>query len=187
MLAVARYVVFGTFCVALLAAVGSWLVRTRRLSPFGWPGRTLRALTDPIVRPVEVRLVRAGGNPVNAGWWLVVGVMIVGVLLLSLLGWVASSARNLADEITDGPEDFLEAIVNLTYDVLIVAVIVRVVASWFGWFRYNRWMRPAYWLTDWIINPIRRLMPPAATFDLSPLVAWVVLWLMKSFILRVLL
>src|SRR2546422_3803247 len=70
--AVFRYTVFGLVVLAALVALGSWLVRTRRVSPFGVFGRTLRSVTDPIMRPVERRLVRMGGNPGHAGGWLVV-------------------------------------------------------------------------------------------------------------------
>src|SRR5207249_11156842 len=69
-----RYLVFAAFAASVLVALASWLVRTRRISPFSALGRTLRAASDPLIRPVEARLVRAGGNPVHAGWWLAVGV-----------------------------------------------------------------------------------------------------------------
>src|SRR2546427_7797249 len=69
-----RYVVFAAFATSVLVALASWLVRTRRISPFGALGRTLRTASDPLIRPIETRLVRAGGNPVHAGWWLVVAV-----------------------------------------------------------------------------------------------------------------
>src|SRR5256885_16730854 len=67
-----RYGVFSLFVLSALVALASWLVRTRRLSPFGPVGRALRGATEPVLRPVERRLVRLGGNPVHAGWWLVV-------------------------------------------------------------------------------------------------------------------
>src|SRR2546427_8781817 len=85
---VVRYGVFSLFVLSALVALASWLVRTRRLSPFGPVGRALRGATEPVLRPVERRLVRLGGNPVHAGWWLVVVVAAGGGLLLSLLGLV---------------------------------------------------------------------------------------------------
>src|SRR2546426_434523 len=51
-----RILVFATFCLAALVALAGWLVRTRRVSPFGRLGRTLRSVTDPVLRPVEARL-----------------------------------------------------------------------------------------------------------------------------------
>src|SRR2546422_897406 len=83
-----RYVVFAAFAASALVALASWLVRTRRISPFGALGRTLRSASDPLIRPVEARLVRAGGNPAHAGWWLVVAVAAAGVLLVTLGNWL---------------------------------------------------------------------------------------------------
>src|SRR5467141_4436974 len=86
--AVFRYTVFGLVALSALVALGSWLVRTRRVSPFGVLGRTLRSATDPIVRPVARRLVRMGGNPTHAGGWLVVITAVAGIVLLSVAGWL---------------------------------------------------------------------------------------------------
>ena len=106
-LTVARYAVFGIFALSVLAATGSWLVRTRRLSPFGRAGRTLRSATDPIVGPIEKRLVRMGGNPVHAGWWLVVLVAVGGVIFLSLLGWFLNTFQTVQWAAERGPRVML--------------------------------------------------------------------------------
>src|SRR6266542_5949290 len=102
-LIVARYVVLGVFALAALAALGSWLVRSRRVSPFGVLGRALRAASDPVVRPVERRLVRLGGNPVHAGWWLAVLVAAGGVALIVLVEWLVRTARLTIAALAAGP------------------------------------------------------------------------------------
>ena len=38
-------------------------------------------------------------------------------------------------------------------------------------------------LTDWLIEPIRRILPPVGMLDFSPLVAWLVLTLVRGFVL----
>lgn len=182
-LTVARYAVFGLFALSALTATGSWLVRTRRVSPFGRVGRTLRSATDPIVGPVETRLVRMGGNPVHAGWWLVVLVAVGGVMFLSLLGWFLNTFHTVRWAAERGPRIMLALLITLVYNVLIFALIARVIGAWFGAFRYSRWMRPAYLLTDWVVEPIRRFVPPLGPFDVSPLVAWLVLWALKMVLL----
>ena len=184
-LTLARYIVFAAFSVAVLAALGSWLVRTRRVSPSGPTGQLLRRATDRLIRPVETRLVKMGANPVLAGWWLVVVVAIVGVVGLSLLGWVLQTVALLEAALADGPRALFVVTVGLVYNVLVIALIVRVVGSWLGAFRYSRLMRPAYWLTDWIVNPIHRLLPQTGMFDLSPLVAWFVLWALRQVLLSI--
>ena len=162
---------------------GSWLVRTRRVSPFGPLGRGLRSATDWIVTPVERRLVRMGGNPVHAGWWLIVVVAVAGVIFLSLLGWVLTSYQTAAWATAQGPRAILALTINVVYNVFFIAIMVRVVASWLGWFRYARWMRPVYALTDWLIEPLRRFVPPLGMFDITPLVALLVLWGLKLILL----
>jgi len=182
-----RYAAIGTFALAVLTAVGSWLVRTRRVSPFRPLGRALRETTDPLLKPVEARVLRAGGNPVNAGWWLVIGVALIGVIVVSLSQWLVGGWLSLSRALYRGPRATLIFVIGVVYYILIVALFARVISSWFGVFRYSRWIRPAYVLTDWIVVPIRRLLPPTGMFDFSPLVAWFVLYLLQLFVIRVLL
>ena len=172
---VLRYVVFAAFALSILVALASWLVRTRRVSPFGPLSRALRTVTDPLLRPVETRLVRAGGNPARAGWWLVVGVAVVGVVLVSLGSWLVDTAYHVRAELSRGPRGMLTLLIDGAYAIVVVALAVRVLAGWFGYFRYTKWLRPAYALTDWLVEPIRRLLPPTGALDWSPLVAWLVL------------
>src|SRR2546421_8256605 len=120
-----RYLVFAAFAASVLVALASWLVRTRRISPFGALGRTLRAASDPLIRPIETRLVRAGGNPVHAGWWLVVAVAGVGVLLITLWDWLMETAVSVAAAYAPGAR----AADGLAGDVV---YRVNYVAPW-GW------------------------------------------------------
>lgn len=185
-LTVARYAVFGCVALAALAALGSWLVRTRRISPFSGFGRGLRSATDPIVGPVERRLVRMGGNPVHAGGWLVVITAVAGILLLSLLGWGFTTFRRVQGAATGGPRAIGVLLIGIVYRILVLALFARIIASWFGAFRYSRWMRPAYILTDWIVEPLRRVVPSMGPFDITILVAWLALMLIHRILLTIL-
>ena len=176
---VLRYAVFGLVALSAVLALCSWLVRTRRVSPFGTLGKTLRAMSDPFMRPVERRLVRMGGNPANAGGWLIVITAIVGIVAISLAGWLVSTFQIAQAAAHSGPRQTASLIVEVVYKILIYALLIRVISSWFGLFRYSKWIRPAYVLTDWIVEPIRRIVPPMGAMDLSPLVAWFVLWLIR--------
>ncbi len=175
-----RYTVFGLVVVSACVALGSWLIRTRRVSPFGVLGRSLRAVTDPIMRPVERRLVRMGGNPIHAGGWLVVITAVAGIVFLSLAGWLFATFEVAHAAATGGPRATFALIVDLLYRILFAALLVRVIAAWFGMFRYSRWVRPAYILTDWIVEPIRRVVPTLGGWDLSPLVAMFALSILRQ-------
>ena len=180
-----RYAVFGVVLLAALAAFGSWLVRTRRISPFSAFGRGLRSVTDPVLGPLERRVVRMGGNPAHAGGWLIVLTAIAGIVLLSLIGWLFQMFHTVTLAAHAGPRATIRLIIEILYRILMYALIVRVIAAWFGLFRYSRWVRPAYILTDWIVEPIRRLVPSLGAFDISPIVAWLALMLLRNILLSI--
>jgi len=182
-LTIARYAVFGCVVLAALAALGSWLVRTRRVSPFGAFGRGLRSTTDLFINPVERRLVRMGGNPAHAGGWLIVVAAVVGIVFLSVFGWLISTFRTVQFAAAGGPRATAGLLIRLIYSILAFALLVRVLGSWFGAHRYSRWMRPFYILTDWIVEPLRRILPTFGAFDLSPLAAWLALYMLRQLLL----
>jgi YggT family protein len=187
LLVVVRLVTLGAFALALAVAAASWLVRTRRVAPFSPLGRALRRASDLVMRPVEARVVRMGGNPVQAGWWLTLGVAVAGVVLLTILEWAMPALDRMYRAAGAGPAAVALTIVSLVYTVLVAALFARVISSWVGLGRYNRWLRPAYVLTDWIVEPLRKVIPPLGSFDISPLVAWLVLWIARRMVIGVLL
>jgi YggT family protein len=180
----------GAIVVALayasVVALTHWAVRSRRITPFGaWP-RFVRRASDPVLLPIERRILRAGGSPQDAPLWLLGVVIAGGLLLLTLAHWLAGFAVSLRYLAASGPRAWLRFGVSGLFTVLMIAVIVRVIASWFGISPYYRWMRVVMSLTDWIIDPIRRILPPLGMIDFSPLVAWLVLSVVRSFVLSVL-
>lgn len=181
-----RYFVFAIVAWIALVAVANWLVRTRRISPFSPLTRALRRLSDPWVIPVELRVVRAGGNPQNAPWWLLGVALVAGLLLLVLARWIEGLLISLAAATRFGPLGVVRLAVDLAYRILVLALIVRVVGSWLGASEYNRWMRPFYALTDWLVKPLKRVIPPIGMIDITPLVAWVVLMIGHALIMSVL-
>ena len=75
----------------LVIAVIDWAVRTRRINPFSPVARFFRRVIDPMLAPIEARVVRAGGMPTQAPWWGLAGVVVVGVLLIVVLQWIRSA------------------------------------------------------------------------------------------------
>src|SRR5207244_11050631 len=126
--AILRDTVLGLVVLAALVAFGSWVVRRRRVSPFGVLGRALRAITDPVVKPVERRLVRMGGNPTHAGGWLVVITAVAGIVLLSLAGWLVGTFQTAGAAASGGPRGTFRLIVDLAYRIVLAALIVRLLA-----------------------------------------------------------
>src|SRR6266540_2338980 len=103
--------------------------------------------------------------------------------LLRYSVFAAFAARVTIAALAAGPRGAIALAIVALYNVLFVALVLRVVASWFGFFRYARWMRPVYALTDWLVEPIRRLLPPMGALDWSPLLAWLALWALQRMLL----
>jgi YggT family protein len=178
-----RVVVIVALAYASVVALTHWAVRSRKLTPFGaWP-RFIRRVSDPVLQPLERRILRAGGNPQDAPLWLVGIVIVGGLLLLSLIQWLVGFTVTLGVLVQSGPRTWARFLVSGLFTLLMAALIVRVIASWFGLSPYRPWMRPVMLLTDWIIEPIRRILPPFGMIDFSPLVAWLVLSVVRGFVL----
>jgi YggT family protein len=176
-----------TIVVALLyvgiVALTHWAVRSRKLSPFGaWP-RTVRRLSDPVLRPVEQRVIRAGGSPQSAPYWLLAVVVLGGLVLISLVRWSIGFTYSLGSLASAPLRVQLLTLLSWIFTILRFALIVRVIASWFGVSSYSKWMRPIVVLTDWLLEPLRRVLPPFGPLDLSPLVAYFILWIAERVII----
>jgi YggT family protein len=167
-------------------ALTHWAVRNRRIEPFGAWSRFMRRLSDPVLQPLERRIIRAGGNPQNAPLWLLGIVIGGGLLLLSLTGWLIGTAASVTMIAQGGPRIWVRVLVGALFTLLMMAILIRVIGSWFGVGPYNRWMRPVYALTNWVIDPIRRILPPFGMIDFSPMVAWLVLYVVRGFVMGVL-
>jgi YggT family protein len=181
-----RSIVLLALAFAAVVALTHWAFRSRRIDPFGaWP-RLVRRLSDPILLPLERRVIRAGGSPQNAPLWLLGLVIGGGLLLLSVTQWLIGTAAGLVLLAHGGPRVWLRVLLSAVFTILMAAILIRVIASWFGIGPYRKWMRPVYALTNWLIDPIRRILPPVGIFDFSPMVAWLVLYVVRGFVLGLL-
>lgn len=171
---------------AVLAVVCGvdWLVRTRKLDPFGPIARFMRAKVQPLMTPVERRVVRAGGLPSSAPWWALVFVVLAGIVLISLLDFLRSQLSTAFFAFGSGPLAVYRLVVAWTFAVLQVALVVRVVLSWMP-ARPGSWLARWSWrLTEWFLRPLRRLIPLLGTIDITPLVAWFLLGLVEGLLVR---
>jgi YggT family protein len=179
----ARSIVVIALVYASVVAVPHRAVRTRRINAFGAGPRLVRRISDPVLLRLERRIIASGGSPQNAPLWLLGLVIAGGLILLSLIHWLIGIVAGLSVAAQSGPRVWLRLVVSAIFTILMAAILIRVIASWFGIGPYRRWMRPVYALTSWIIEPLRRILPPFGVFDFSPMVAWLVLYVVRGFVL----
>ncbi|HEU4630933.1 MAG TPA: YggT family protein [Gemmatimonadaceae bacterium] len=180
-----RVLVFVAAVVATVGAVASWLVRTRRISPFSGTARTIRRATDPWIVPMERRVVRAGGTPASAPWWTLALVIVGGIILLSLVQFLLAQFLRAGLAISAGPVGIVRLLVTWAFALLEIALLVRVLSSWVGGSPYSKWFRWSFVLTEWMLAPLRRIVPTIGMIDITPIVAYFLLRLAQSLVLGV--
>ena len=78
-------------------------------------------------------------------------------------------------------------VISIVAELLVLALIIRAVLSWLiGITALQPIARFFNKITDPLIAPIRRILPPVGGFDLSPLVALLLIWLVENVLLIVL-
>jgi YggT family protein len=183
-IAVFRIALFGVAAALAALCAVDWMVRTRKLSPFGPVARFMRTTMDPLLKPVERRVVRAGGLPSSAPWWALAAVVLAGIVLLSLLGFARSELGLVYYSVTSGPGGVTRLLISWLFGLLQLALIVRVLLSWLPVFPgawYSRW---SFALTEPMLKPLRRVVPLVAMMDITPIIAYFALGLLEGFFMR---
>lgn len=164
--------------VAVACAL-DWAVRTRRISPFSRTARFVRVRIDPLMAPVERIVLRTGGVPSSAPLWMIVGYAVFGILLVSALQLVGGLLIQAAYGLRS-PAAIPLLLASWAFALLRVALLVRVISSWLPISPYSAWIRWSYVLTEWMVAPLRRLIPNLGPIDITPIVAWLLLSLLQS-------
>ena len=177
-----RVVLLSAALIMGAIATIDWLVRTRRINPFSPLARFFRQRIDPWLEPVERRVLRAGGQPANAPWWALVAIVIIGIILLAILDFVAGLVADLMVGVAGGPGGILRLLVYWTFTVLRIAILVRVIASWLPVSPYSPWIRWSFTLSEPLLRPLRRVIPPFRSIDITPIIAFFALGILEALV-----
>ncbi len=77
-------------------------------------------------------------------------------------------------------------VIDMVFNLLQIIIIVRVVLSWLSHNPSNQFIQIIYQVSEPILKPIREILPLTGMgFDLSPIVAFFLLGLLKKILLAV--
>jgi YggT family protein len=170
--------VFGAICVL------DWAVRTRKISPFNAIARFCRSTIDPLIAPIERKVVRAGGTPAAAPLWALAVVVVGGILLLTLLDFIRLEIAQSIIASQNGAAGIFHLLVSWTFTILKIALLVRVISSWLPVSPFSVWVRWSYILSEPILAPMRRIVPSLGGLDITPILAYFLLNLTESLLFR---
>ena len=157
------------------------IVDAMDLNPFAWTSRTVRRLTDWLVIPVRGGLRNVGADPKFAP----LVVILISILLGFFLAWLAQTIFVTVIGVIDSA--LRGAIIPLfgwiiygLLSVYLLLISMRVVFGWAQLSYSNRLMRFLINATEPLLGPLRRMIPPLGMFDLSPIVAGLLIWFLLS-------
>lgn len=84
------------------------------------------------------------------------------------------------------PVPIFHWIIQYGISVLIFAIVIRVILSWFRIDERNAFVRFLARLTDPFLDPIRRIVKPVAMFDMSFLISTFLLFTLMTLMLQAL-
>jgi YggT family protein len=177
--AIVRSVLLYLAIAAGVVCAFDWAVRTRRINPFNRMARLFRGRVEPLMQPVERVIVRAGGLPTTAPWWTLAAVVVGGILLITVLQMIGGLLTQFVFGLAE-PASLPRILASWVFSLLKFALLVRVLSSWFPVSPHSKWIRWSYVLTEWMIAPLRRIVPLVGMFDITPIIAWILLNLAQS-------
>ncbi len=73
-------------------------------------------------------------------------------------------------------------LLNLLFSVYSLAIVLRAFLPWVGMTTNHPVMRFLVSITEPLLAPIRRFMPPLGNIDFSPMVALALLWVVEAIV-----
>ncbi len=77
-------------------------------------------------------------------------------------------------------------LIRLFFQLMSLAILARVLLSWFNVNPYNPAVSFLYQVTEPILAPLRRYIPPIGMIDITPIIAIVLLQFIEQFVLMLL-
>jgi YggT family protein len=171
--------------IVIVAVIALMIVRmiadAMDLNPFAWTSRTVRRLSDGLVMPVRGGLRGFGIDVKFAPLVVILIAILLGWFVLQLVGTIASMTEGIIESARGGAVfRLIGFIIYGLISIYTLFIIIRIIFSW-GMLSYtNRVMRFLVDVTEPLLGPLRRMIPPLGWVDISPLVAILILWLFQQ-------
>jgi len=186
MLIISRTFLFVNWAVTavIVAVIAVMVIRlitdAANLNPFSRLSLMIRRLSDPFVAPVRGGLRGFGVDPKYAPIVVILITILLGFFVLQLAETLAFTTAGLLMSIRQGAMvSALGFIISGAISIYILLIFMRIIFSW-GMVSYsNRVMRFLVNTTEPLLGPLRRIIPPLGMMDISPIIAFLILWLFQ--------
>jgi YggT family protein len=180
------FVYFGIVAVILagiLLILLRALFRRMDVNPFTWHAITVKRLTDPIVLPVRAMLVAMRVDPIVAPVIVIVVFILIGFFVIQVVNGFLNTVAGILTAAASGRPNAAVAILGYVLYALVglyeLMIFARIIMTWFV-VSYGKCMRFLFRITEPLLAPLRRMIPLVGMFDVSPIIAFVILWVVQS-------
>lgn len=118
--------------------------------------------TNPVLKPLRQVIPGFGGLDISS----IIFAIVVSLLKLILIyGVLSGSYPTVAQFIVISLAD----VVSQAFDLIFYMIFIRIIMSWINPGLHNPIMSVIYQLTEPLMGPVRRILPPMGGLDLSPI------------------
>jgi YggT family protein len=184
-LAIVNFIIVSIVKILILLTVLLMIVRLIinfvDVNPFSALALNVRRLSDPLVNPIRRQLLGFGADPKYAPLIVILLVILSGFFCISLINAVLNMIYGVMYALQLAAPSAL--IGYILYGMLLIyslLIFFRIVFSWGNVDYRNPVMRLLVKTTEPLMGPLRRVIPPLGIFDISPIVAFILLMLFQS-------
>jgi YggT family protein len=173
------YLVVSVIVGVILLILARVIVNYADMNPFSRIALTIRQFSDPLVNPVRRILMSYGLDQKIAPFVTILIAILIGWLLLELAGSLHFTLGGVVNSLQRGA--LVPLMGYLLFGVLAVyslMIVARIILGW-GMSHGNRLMRFLVRLTEPVLGPFRRIIPPLGMFDISSIIVLLILQLFQ--------
>lgn len=169
---------------AIVLIVLRSIVNYMDVNPFSWLAVTLRRATDPVLATVRAVLRGFRLDPKVAPFIAVILIIVAGYLVVlvvaSILNTLAGIIYATSSRQLGAPVAVIGYLLFGFLSLYTLTIFIRIIFSWVGTSYANPLMRFVCTTTEPLLGPLRRMVPTVGMFDISPIVAFLILWICKT-------
>ena len=173
------YAIATVILVVIALMLARLILNKADLNPFSRPVIMIRRWTDPLVNPVRRPIVQMGFSPNVAPLVVILIAILLGYFASQFIGTLLFTVRGLILSVTRrAPISFVGYIIFGALAGYSLMIFARIIMSW-GVSPHNRLLHFLIRLTEPLLGPFRRIIPPLGMIDISPIIVLLLLDLLQ--------
>lgn len=173
------YAIATVILVVIALMLARLILNKADLNPFSRPVIMVRRWTDPMVNPVRRPLVQMGISPNVTPLVVILIAILLGYFASQFISTVLLTVKGLIASVMRGaPIAFIGWIIFGVLAMYSLMIFARILMSW-GVSPHNRLLHFLIRVTEPVLAPFRRVIPPIGFMDISPIVVFFLLDLLQ--------